>query len=425
MNMPASSLAEKPAIDVADFEVHATRKPAWTMEAALLTGCQDKHYALAIAVGLAANGLCLDVIGSDEVDCPELHAAPNLRFLNLRRGLRNGSSFAKKLVKVLGYYAKLVAYAARTNPKIFHILWNNELELVDRTLLMIYFKLRGKKVALTAHNVNRAKRDSKDSWLNHFTLSTQYRLCDHVFVHTEKMKDELREEFAVNGSAVTVIPYPINNAVPSTELTPAEAKRRLGLEDGERAVLFFGKLRPYKGVEYLLDAFRLLVQDKSVNYRLIIAGQPKKGSEEYLQNILQFVAENFRSEQVIPRFEFVADEEMEVYFKAADVLVLPYKEIFQSGILFVAYRFGLPVVATDVGSFREDIVEGKTGFVCKAGHPEDLAKAVEKYFASDLYRNLKSRRQELMNYANSKHSWLVVADLTCKAYAQMLGRRTP
>ncbi len=70
-------------------------------------------------------------------------------------------------------------------------------------------------------------------------------------------------------------------------------------------------------------------------------------------------------------------------------MVLPYKEIFQSGVLFLAYPFGLPVVATDVGSFREEIVEGSTGFLCKPGDPAELAKAVETYFASDLYKNLK------------------------------------
>ena len=93
---------------------------------------------------------------------------------------------------------------------------------------------------------------------------------------------------------------------------------------------------------------------------------------------------------------------MELYLKGADVLVLPYKEIFQSGVLFLAYSFGLPVVATDVGSFREEIVEGSTGFLCQPGDPAELAKAIETYFASDLFKNLKVRRQELKDYAERK-----------------------
>jgi glycosyltransferase involved in cell wall biosynthesis len=219
-----------------------------------------------------------------------------------------------------------------------------------------------------------------------------------------------------------VIRHPVNDAFPDTELTPADAKQRLGLKDDEKAILFFGRIRPYKGIEYLLDAFRLLSADKQANYRLIVAGEPKKGSEEYLHEIQQSVKRDFNEGQVILRIQFIPDEEMETYLKGADVLVLPYKEIFQSGVLFLAYSFGLPVVATDVGSFREEIVEGSTGFLSKPGDPAELAKAIETYFASDLFKSLKVRRQEIKDYANANHSWHAVAALTCNAYAKMLGR---
>jgi glycosyltransferase involved in cell wall biosynthesis len=97
--------------------------------------------------------------------------------------------------------------------------------------------------------------------------------------------------------------------------------------------------------------------------------------------------------------------------------VLPYRQIFQSGVLILAYRFGLPVVATDVGSFREDIVEGRTGFLCRPGDPADMARAIRLYFASELYRNLATRRQELQRYAAGVYSWDAVAARTCSGYA--------
>jgi glycosyltransferase involved in cell wall biosynthesis len=236
------------------------------------------------------------------------------------------------------------------------------------------------------------------------------------------MKSELCHDFGVAAEAVTVLRYPINNAVPSTNLTPFDAKRYLGLKEDEKAILYFGKIRPYKGIEYLLDAFRLIAADPHSNYRLIVAGEPKKGSEEYLHGIERLVESSLIRERVMMKTQFIPDEEMELYFKAADVLVLPYKEIFQSGVLFLSYGFGLPVIATDVGSFREDIVEGSTGFLCKPGDPADMAKVVEGYFASELFKNLNVGRYELMEYANANHSWNAVADLTRRAYAQMLGR---
>jgi glycosyltransferase involved in cell wall biosynthesis len=119
--------------------------------------------------------------------------------------------------------------------------------------------------------------------------------------------------------------------------------------------------------------------------------------------------------------QFIPDEEMELYLKAADVLVLPYKDIFQSGVLFLGYSFGLPVVATDVGSLRDEIIEGGTGFVCKPADPVDLAETLETYFQSDLYKELPRRRREIRDYGYTQHSWDIVGRLTYSVYTGLWG----
>jgi D-inositol-3-phosphate glycosyltransferase len=423
MTIDTSSVAEKSIASTAEARRPEVTNSTSEIEVGLLTGCQDRPYAFGLAMALASKNIAVDVIGSDEIDSPELHTTPNLRFFNFRGSRRKNANSADKLWKLLVYYVKLVRYSARRKPKIFHILWNNNFEVFDRTVLMLYYNVLGKKIALTAHNVNQARRDSNDSLLNRVTLKMQYRLSDHIFVHTPKMKGELCEDFGVSDSAVTVIRHPINNAFPDTDLTPVEAKQRLGLAENEKAILFFGRIRPYKGIEHLLTAFELLVTNRQQKYRLIIAGEPKKGSEEYLREIQHAVKSKFNPEQIILKIQFIPDKEVEWYFKGADVLVLPYKEIFQSGVLFAAYTFGLPVIATDVGSFRDEIIEGSTGFLCKPGDPSEMAKAIETYFASDLFKNLSVRREELKDYANANHSWDSVAELTRDAYVKMLGRK--
>jgi D-inositol-3-phosphate glycosyltransferase len=417
-----NGLAEQSLISRLEVQKEAIADSPSAMNMALLTGCQDRHYAYGLAMALVSRGAYVDLIGSDEIDSPELHTTSNLRFFNFRSSQGVNANFTKKLSRLLVYYWKLIRYAALSRAQILHILWNNKIELFDRTILMLYYKFLGKKVVLTAHNVNQARRDLNDSWLNRTTLKIQYMLCDHIFVHTQRMKDELCQGFDVAEKAITVIRYPLNNAFPETELTPEEAKHHLGLSEDQRVILFFGRIMPYKGIEYLLQAFHLLVMGNHANYRLIIAGEPKKGAEEYLRELQTFVKTHFDKEQVIFRLQFIPDDEMELYLKGADVLVLPYKEIFQSGILFLAYSAGLPVVASDVGSFREDIVEGRTGFLCKPGDPTDLAKALEAYFASDLYKNLNVRRGQLKDYANANHSWSAVAELSCSAYEKISGR---
>jgi len=393
------------------------------LEVALLTGGVDRPYAYGLAMALAARKIHLDVIGSDEVDSPEMHVTPNVTFLNLWPPREKRATSAEKLVRTLRHYAWLIRYAMVAKPKVFHILWNSKIQFFDRTLLMLYYKVLGKRVTITVHNVNQNRRDLNDSFLNRVTLRVQYRLVNHMFVHTRKMKDELVEQFGVPEQAVTVIRHPINNAFPETDITSFKAKSLLNIGNERKTLLCLGRIKPYKGIEHLLSAFQqLAARDK--NYKLIIAGEVQRGNEEYLQSLQEFIHKHLDSDQVFLKTQFIPDEEMEIYLKAADVLVLPYNEIFQSGVLFLGYSFGLPVIATDVGSFREEIVEGRTGYLCKPADPVDLAAIVERYFSSDLYRNLEKRRQEIKEYAYLHHSWEAVAELSCNVYAELLGRQT-
>jgi glycosyltransferase involved in cell wall biosynthesis len=216
-----------------------------------------------------------------------------------------------------------------------------------------------------------------------------------------------------------VIPFGINNAVPDTGLTPAEAKQRLGIEEGDRTILFFGTIAPYKGLEYLVDAFQRIANQHG-SHRLIIAGRPRKGSEKYWDALQETIRLGDRPDRILQKIDYIPDEETEVYFKAADALILPYTHIFQSGVLFLGYSFGLPVIATDVGALSEDIVEGKTGLVCAPRDPVDLARAIDTYFASDLFRDLNSRRQDIRKYAIERHSWDTVALMTRAVYVDLL-----
>jgi len=380
---------------------------------ALLTGGGERHYIVSLATELLTKGIALDVIGSDDLDGPEFHNKPRLNFLNLRGNQQPDVSLAAKVSRILKYYAALIRYAAKSKSGIFHILWNNKFETLDRTLLMLYYRFLGKRVVLTAHNVNAARRDSHDMLLNRLTLRIQYQLADHIFVHTEKMKRELIEGFGAGAARITVIPHGINTAVPSSSLTSIQAKRRLGIRDDQRTILFFGRITPYKGLEYLISAFGML---RGGDYRLIIAGRPDR-CEEYWSSIEKLIREDLKGGRVVLRSEFIPDDETEIYFKAADVLVLPYRDIFQSGVLLLGYSFGLPALVADVGSLKEEIAEGKTGFVFRPEDPVDLAKAIERYFASDLFRDLSRGRQEIRDYAMHRYSWDTVGRLTMHVYA--------
>jgi glycosyltransferase involved in cell wall biosynthesis len=384
----------------------------------LLTGGGDKPYVFGLATELIRRELTFDLIGSDDLECPEFHGHPGVSFLNLRGDQNPDVSVFKKVTRVGAYYWKLFRYALTAKPKIFHLLWNNKIQIFDRTLLMLYYKALGKRIAFTVHNVNANKRDSNDTFWNRCTLRIQYGLSDHLFVHTEKMKEELNQEFGVPGDRVTVIPFGINNSVPDTDLTPENAKLRLGLKKDEKAILFFGNIAPYKGLEFLVAAFQSLLR-RDPSCRLIVAGRPKN-CEEYWQAIFHSIQSNVQAGQIILKAEYISDKDTEVYFKAADVLVLPYTHIYQSGVLFLGHSFGLPVIAADVGSLKEEIVEGETGYMFRVADAADLAAVIERYFASSMYRNLDRRRPQIRDHVEALHSWQEVGRLTLDVYSNLL-----
>jgi D-inositol-3-phosphate glycosyltransferase len=394
------------------------------IKVSLLTGGSDRPYVYGLTNALLSKSARLDIIGSDELNDPEICNKLGVNFLNLRGDQRSGVTFRTKISRITSYYSKLIRYAATAKPRIFHILWNNNFETFDRTLLMIYYKLLGKKVTLTAHNVNIAARDHNDSAFNRLTLRIQYRLADHIFVHTEMMKSELVKAFRVRATRVTVIPFGINNSVPNTQLTPSEARRKLDIRSDEKTILFFGRIKPYKGLEYLIAASRRLPAKRD-DYRLMVVGSlDALNGDQYNNAIRDAIRVDVPGVRTLLRAEFVPDKEIESYFKAADLLVLPYTDVYQSGVLFLAHSFGLPVLVADVGSLKDDIVEGKTGFVFKPQDPIDLARAIEQYFASDLYANLDCRRQEIKDYARERHSWDLVGRVTMGVYAGLLRHGT-
>jgi D-inositol-3-phosphate glycosyltransferase len=397
-------------------------RPNNDISVALLTGGSDRPYVFGLTKELISKGVTLDLIGSDELDCPEYHGVPRLNFLKLRGDQDPHASLPKKMVRILSYYFKLLRYAATAKPKIFHILWNNKFLHFDRTLLMFYYRLLGKRLVLTVHNVNTAKRDNNDSAFNRFTLRIQYRLADHLFAHTEKMKHELMDEFGVPEGRISVIPLGINNSVPDTSLTSAEARQSLGLQEDDKAILFFGRITPYKGLEYLVDALQRILSPAD-KYRLMIVGRVEEETfDAYWAPIRDAIQDDVQRGRVLLRAEHVPDSETEVYFKAADVLVLPYRDIYQSGTLFLGYSFGLPALASDVGSLKEEIDEGNTGFVFKPEDPADLAMTIEKYFASELFRSLSSRKQTIRDFAAERHDWDVVGKMTISVYEGLLQR---
>ena len=161
------------------------------------------------------------------------------------------------------------------------------------------------------------------------------------------------------------------------KLDKSTARRKLGIPRDQTVFLFFGYIRPYKGVDVLLKAAAVL-KKRTSNFQIWIVGEPYEPWEPY-QAIIDGSHINEHLKLVL---RFAGDTETPLFFAAADALVLPYKTATQSGILGIAYQAALPVIATEVGGLGEYVKPGYSGYLVKPDSPEELAGALEQFIQS-------------------------------------------
>lgn len=388
------------------------------MKISILNAGQQTDYLYGLVSGLVEiPELEIEVVDSNAA-VGVIDTFPRVSLFNLRGDNTSPQSLFTKIWRISRYYIRLLLYALNTSSKIFHIQWDNSIVLFDRTFLILYYKLLGKKIIFTAHNIYREERDGTASPLHWLSLKIMYSLVDRIIVHTSKMKDELCRSFHIVPDKVIIIVHGINNRICPKGITQAEARQKLGIVREAHVVLFFGQIDTYKGIETLIDAASLYSkEDPSVV--LLVVGKPKRGSG-YAQNLEILAKQKIPEQNVRFRLRFIPAEEVENYFAAADCLVLPYKKIFQSGVIFLAYRFGIPIIATDVGSFREDIIDGVTGFICAPGNPEEMKASMKKFFSSSLFHQRDQSRTSIRDAAEKKYAWKDIGRQTYEVYKNVI-----
>ncbi|HET6559008.1 MAG TPA: glycosyltransferase [Prolixibacteraceae bacterium] len=155
------------------------------------------------------------------------------------------------------------------------------------------------------------------------------------------------------------------------------AKEKLKLDVHTRYLLFFGFIRDYKGLDLLLNAF---ADERLRNYpvKLLVAGEYYSSPEPYLE----LIKKNRLEELVELRTDFIADEEVNLYFSASDMVVQPYKSATQSGVTQIGYHFHKPMLVTNVGGLSEIIPHGKIGYVVEPDH-QSIADALVDFYSHD------------------------------------------
>ena len=235
---------------------------------------------------------------------------------------------------------------------------------------------KGRARIFLCHNVSPHEGTPLDRVLTSYGLGA----ADAFLVHARSEAEKLRS--LARGRPVRVHPHPSYEIFSRSAPTREDARRALDL-DG-RVILFFGYVRPYKGLEDLLRA--LTLARGNAWDRLVIVGEFYDPPERY-RALLDDPSIRDRV-RVVNRY--VPNEEVARYFAAADVAALPYREATGSGIAQIAFGAGLPVIATRTGGLEEVVEEGVSGLLVPPRDPKSLARAIERYFDESMEERLRA-----------------------------------
>jgi glycosyltransferase involved in cell wall biosynthesis len=240
-----------------------------------------------------------------------------------------------------------------------------------------------------------------------------YRSVDHIIVHANQNKEELISRFKININKTTVIPHGSYDLFyRQKNISKERVKRELNIPIHKKIILFFGSIRKYKGLDYLLEAFNQVRKQLDNTILLVIGGKTANNSnDEYYSNLVRNLA---GYDNVIFIGKYIDIDSVGYYFSVADLVVLPYTQTYQSGVLMLAYASGKPVVVTDVGGLSELVVADKTGLVVPLCNSSALAEAITKVLLNACQREAMGRRAKYL--AETIYSWRNIALRTTKLY---------
>jgi len=257
--------------------------------------------------------------------------------------------------------------------------------------------LRKHRIIFVCHNVFPHERFPLDRFLAKLIL----RYGNGFIVHTKLDEKDL---LSVKPTANYLLsPHPTYNIFKFENIEKEAARKLLCINTTTPVILFFGFVRDYKGLKHLLKALPY-VKEELINIDLWVVGDFADGKQLYLDLIYNLgIRDNIHIVD-----EYVSNRDVEKYFSAADLVILPYESATGSGIIQIAYGFEKPVVVTNVGGLPDVVEEGKTGFIVEPEKPELLAKAVLRFFAEVEKRPNEFR--EYIKVLNDKFSWERMAD---------------
>ncbi len=367
------------------------------------------HYDIGLCKGLLSAGVRVSLYTCSETKNPDILG---LNFCPVYNGIFGKSSPALRAFRFLtGSLAVALSTIRRKETIVhFHVFQGG----VSEFSLVLLMRLCLRKIVLTVHDVESLARPTL---LGKKPSNRVYRMAECLIVHNETSKHELIERLKLDSGRINVIPH--GNYLDAISDVPcaAEAKPALAVSDTKKVILFFGQIKEAKGLDLLIEALPKVVREVPETM-LVIAGRPSRTDfSQYDLLIDKLGLRDFCRADV----GYVPDEKVSQYYAAADVVVLPYRRIYQSGVLLLAMSYGKAVVVSDIPAMTEIVADGENGYLFTRESTEDLAKTLVRALQGDRERQEIGARA--LKYVRHRHDWNQIGAETHQVYWTMLSRR--
>ena len=288
----------------------------------------------------------------------------------------------------------------------FHFFHVGPLELFN----VLLARLVGLQVVITAHDVEAFKEGLSIP----IFVRWAYRLARRVIAHSQVAKHELVQELGIAEGKIDVILH--GNYVHNVTEDPTReiAKKHFGFSPDRRVLVFFGQIKDVKGLDVLLKGFAL-AREKDKSLHLLIGGRVWKTDFSRYSDIIS-------SHGLVPyctlHIRYIPDAEVPYFYRCADLVVLPYLRIYQSGVVLEAMSYGSPVLVSDIAGMLEAVDDECTGFVFRSRDPQHLAQRIGEIFS--VPGHAADIAQAGLRMVTVRNDWSRLGEHTLAAYRRAL-----
>lgn len=337
---------------------------------------------------------------------------------------RKDNSYQENLSNALSKQGVSVSFGGRViksvldnRPEVLHIHWTypflvakSRLGTIAKSIKFMcelsLLRVFGIKIVWTVHNIvdHEGRFKSTELFFNKLLVS----LCDKLIVHCQSAKTEIMKVYNKEDSFIEVIPHGSYIGLYENNITRANARHKLNLNVKDKVFLYFGQVRPYKGIPELIDAFKRLKDERC---KLLIVGKPL--NSEIAENIKSYCVKNGNIKTVLT---FIPDNDIQIYMNAADVVALPFKDILTSGSAILSMSFGKPIIIP-ISGCMSDTLDEKNNFMYSKTEEDGLFNAMLKALNENNV-DLENMGKHNLEIAEQL-SWDNIAKKTCDIYEQV------